>query len=86
MALTLVGAFWSVAWIVTRPRLQVWGFDVTALVRFWLLVAVFGGTSAFLVQKYDDEQNYWASLPSGLPVLSDGKNRPAWCPPPFLCE
>jgi hypothetical protein len=86
IALTLVGAFWSVAWIMTLPRLQVWGFDLTALIRFWLLVAVFGGTSAFLVQKYYDEQNYRLSLPSGLPVPSDGKTRPGWCPPPFWCD
>ena len=84
--LTLIGAFWSAAWIVTLPRIRLWHLDLTILVRFWFLVALCVGTSAFLVQKYYDEQNYQLSLPSGVAVPADGTTRPSWCPAPFRCE
>jgi hypothetical protein len=86
IVLTLIGAFWSVAWVMTLPRLRLWDLDLTALIRFWLLVVICVGTSAFLVQKYYDEQNHQLSLPAGLPVPADSKTRPSWCPPPFWCE
>ena len=86
IVLTLIGAFWSVAWGMTLPRLRLWDLDLTALIRFWLVVVICGGTSTFLVQKYYDEQNYQASLPAGSPVAADGKPHPSWCPAPFWCE
>jgi hypothetical protein len=84
--LTLIGAFWSAAWVMTLPGLRLWDLDLTALIRFWLLVAICGGTSAFLLQKYYDEQNYQLSLPAGLPVPADNKAPTSWCPAPFWCE
>jgi hypothetical protein len=86
IVLTLIGAFWSGVWIIGLPRIRLWHLDLTALIRFWLLVVICGGTSAFLVQKYYDEQNYRLSLSSGFPVPADGKTRPSWCPAPFWCE
>jgi hypothetical protein len=86
IALTLIGAFGFVAWVMTLPRLRLWDLDLTALIRFWLLVVICGGTSVFLVQKYYDERNYQSSLPAGSPVPADGKTRPSWCPAPFRCE
>jgi hypothetical protein len=85
IALTLIGAFWSAAWVMTLRRLRLQNLDLTALIRFWLLLVICGGTSAFLVQKYYDEQNYRLSLPSGLLVPADGKTPVPWCPAPFRC-
>jgi len=85
IALTLIGASWSAVWIVVLPRTRLLNLDLTALIRFWLLVVLFGGTSAFLVQKYHDEQNHQLSLATGLPVAAD-KTLAPWCPAPFWCE
>jgi hypothetical protein len=82
--LTLIGAFWSAAWVMTLPRLLLWGSDLTALFRFWLLVLIFAGTSAFLVQKYYDKQIYRS--PAGLSVPADDKSPKSWCPPPWQCQ
>jgi hypothetical protein len=86
MVLTLVGAFWSAAWAMTLPGIHFRGIDVTALIRFWLLVLICAGTSAFLVQKDYDEQSYQLSLPSVLPDSPDNKAAKSWCPAPFRCE
>jgi hypothetical protein len=83
MALTLIGASWSSAWVITLPRIRIWNSDLTTLIRLWLLVVLFGGTSAFLVQKSYDEPNHWG--PS-MPVPPDDKTRAPWCPAPFRCE
>jgi hypothetical protein len=79
IALTLIGAFWSAALIITLPRTRLWNLDLTALIRFWLLVVICGGTSVFLVQKHFDKQNYQLPLRAGLPPTP-------WCPAPFWCE
>jgi uncharacterized membrane protein YdbT with pleckstrin-like domain len=79
IALTLIGASWSAVTVTTLPRIRLWNSDLTAIIRFWLLVMLFGGTLAFLVQKYYDEQNRQLSLATGLPPAP-------WCPAPFWCE
>jgi hypothetical protein len=86
IALTLIGASWSAAWVITLPRTRIWNSDLTTLIRFWLLVVIGGGTSAFLVQKYYDEPSYGLLLRSGPPVPPGDKTRAPWCPAPFRCE
>lgn len=85
IALTLIGAAWSAALIIRLPSFRLGNLDLTALIRFWLLVVLFGGTTAFLVQKYYDEQNHQLSSATGLPVAADKAPAP-WCPTPFRCE
>jgi hypothetical protein len=86
IALTLIGASWSAVWIVALPRTRLLNLDLTALIRFWLLVVLCGGTSAFLVQKYYDKQTHRLSLRAGLLALPDDKTPAPWCPTPFRCE
>jgi hypothetical protein len=86
IALTLIGASWSTAWIIKLPRCRLWNFDLTALIRFWFFVVLCGGTSVFLVQKYYDEPDYELLLRAESQVPPGDRSRPPWCPAPFRCE
>jgi hypothetical protein len=86
IALTLIGASWSAAWVITLPRTRIWNLDLTALIRFWVLAVLCGGTSVFLVQKYYEEQDRQLLLRVGLPIPSNEETRAPWCPAPFRCE
>jgi hypothetical protein len=86
IALTLIGASLSTAWIITVPRCRLWNFDWTALIRFWFFVVLCGGTSVFLVQKYYDESNYKLPFRAESQVSPGDRSRAPWCPAPFRCE
>jgi len=86
IVLTFIGALWSAALILTLPRTRLWNLDLTALIRFWLLVVLCGGTSVFLAQKYNEESDYELLLRARMPFPPDDKTRAPWCPVPFRCE
>src|SRR3954452_12479356 len=62
--LTMGGALWFAGWIATLPR-------TPALLRFWLLIVLCGGTLGFLVKQWDDEQNYQSKLAAEMPVVRE---------------
>jgi hypothetical protein len=86
IALTLIGASWSAAWIIMLPRCRLRNFDLTILIRFWFFVVLCGGTSVFLVQKYYDEPDYELLLRAESQVPPGDRSRAPWCPVPFRCE